>query len=149
MYWLLTLMTMSILGVIALGLYLEFVPAQARRFSPPRLKWGVGTQIALFAAAELALIVLGTQEALAAAEAAAGAAREISTGYGLALIGVGLPTALAAIGAGIAVGPVGAAALAVVAEKPEAFGRSLVFLGLAEGIAIYGIVVSIIMLERI
>jgi V/A-type H+-transporting ATPase subunit K len=149
MYWLLTLMTMAILSVIALGLYLELAPNRAPRPSPTRLRWGLGTQIALFVVAEIALIALGTQEAMAAAEAAAGAAREISIGYGLALIGVGLPTAIAAIGAGIAVGPVGAAALAVVAEKPEAFGRSLVYLGLAEGIAIYGIVVSIIMLERI
>jgi len=38
-------------------------------------------------------------------------------GKGLALIGIGLPTALAAIGAGIALGPVGSASLAVIAEK--------------------------------
>ena len=74
------------------------------------------------------------------------AAGEISIGMGLGLIGAALPTALAAIGAGMAVGPVGAAALAVIADKPEAFGRSLVYLGLAEGIAIYGLVVSILIL---
>ena len=85
---------------------------------------------------------------MAAPEAAA-AAPEVSVGLGLALIGIGIPTALATIGAGIAVGPVGAAALAVIAEKPEAFGRSLIYLGLAEGIAIYGLVVTILMLGRI
>ena len=53
---------------------------------------------------------------------------------------VGLPTALATIGAGIAVSSVGAASLAVIAEKPEVFGRTLIYLGLAEGIAIYGLV---------
>jgi V/A-type H+-transporting ATPase subunit K len=47
------------------------------------------------------------------------------------------------------VGPVGAASLAVIAEKPEMFGRTLIYLGLAEGIAIYGLVVTILLLGRI
>lgn len=57
-----------------------------------------------------------------------------------------LSTGLAAIGAGIAVGLVGAAAAGAVAEKPEIFGRVLIFVGLAEGIAIYGLIVSFIVL---
>jgi V/A-type H+-transporting ATPase subunit K len=68
---------------------------------------------------------------------------------GLALIGAGIPTALSTVGAGIAVGPIGAASLAAVAEKPEIFGRTLIYLGLAEGIAIYGLVVSILLLGKI
>ena len=56
---------------------------------------------------------------------------------------------LAAIGAGIALGPVGSAALAVIAEKPEMFGRTLIYMGLAEGIAIYGLVMSILLLGKI
>jgi V/A-type H+-transporting ATPase subunit K len=84
-----------------------------------------------------------------AVEPAAAAAREISVGMGLALIGVGIPTAVATIGAGIAVSTVGAASLAVIAERPEVFGRTLVYLGLAEGIAIYGLVVTILMLGKI
>jgi len=68
---------------------------------------------------------------------------------GLAIIGIGLPTGLAAIGAGIALGPVGAAALAVIAEKPEMFGRTLIYMGLAEGIAIYGLVMSILLLGKL
>jgi V/A-type H+-transporting ATPase subunit K len=37
----------------------------------------------------------------------------------------------------------------VLAEKPEIFGRTLIYLGLAEGIAIYGLVMSILLLDRI
>ena len=66
-----------------------------------------------------------------------------------AVIGVGLPTGLATIGAGIAVSSVGSASLAVITEKPELFGRTLIYLGLAEGIAIYGLVVSILLLGKI
>lgn len=60
-----------------------------------------------------------------------------------------LATGLSAIAAGIAVGSVGAAAVGAVAEKPELFGRTLVFVGLAEGIAIYGLIVSIMILNRL
>ena len=74
---------------------------------------------------------------------------EISVGMGLAIIGVGLPTAIAALAAALALGPVGSAALAVIAEKPELFGRTLIYLGLAEGIAIYGLVMSILLLGKI
>jgi len=47
------------------------------------------------------------------------------------------------------VGPIGSAALAAITEKPEMLGRSLIYIGLAEGIAIYGLVVSILLLNRI
>jgi V/A-type H+-transporting ATPase subunit K len=97
----------------------------------------------------IAMIMIGGIQDVMAQQETAGAVREISTGYGLALIGIGLPTGLATIGAGIAVSSVGAASLAVITEKPEIFGRTLVYLGLAEGIAIYGLVVTILMLGKI
>ena len=60
-----------------------------------------------------------------------------------------ISTALAALGAGFAVAKVGAAAIGALAEKPELFGRLLIFVGLAEGIAIYGLIVSILILNRL
>jgi V/A-type H+-transporting ATPase subunit K len=59
-----------------------------------------------------------------------------------------LSIGLAAIGAGIAVKSTGAAAVGTIAEKPETFGRALIFVGLAEGIAIYGLIVSFMLLNR-
>ena len=53
-----------------------------------------------------------------------------------------------AIGAAIAVAYTGAAALAAISEKPEIFGRAMVIVGLAEGIAIYGLVIAIILIGR-
>ena len=60
-----------------------------------------------------------------------------------------LATGLSAFAAGIAVAGVGAAAIGAIAEKPELFGRTLVFVGLAEGIAIYGLIISIMILNRL
>lgn len=65
------------------------------------------------------------------------------------LVGAALATGLSSLGAGIAVGKVGAAAIGALAEKPELFGRLLIFVGLAEGIAIYGLIVSILVLNRL
>ena len=60
-----------------------------------------------------------------------------------------LAAGLAAIGAAYAVAVVGAAAMGAVAEKPETAGRALIFVGLAEGIAIYGLIIAIMILGRL
>jgi V/A-type H+-transporting ATPase subunit K len=59
-----------------------------------------------------------------------------------------ISTGLACIGAGIAVSGTGAAAIGAIAEKPEAFGRSLIFVGLGEGVAIYGLIIAFLVLNR-
>lgn len=58
-------------------------------------------------------------------------------------------TGLSSIGAGIAVSQVGSAAMAAISEKPELFGRVIVILGLAEGIAIYGLIISIMIIAAL
>ncbi len=148
MSWLIGLMGFCVAALIATGIYLEMKPRHLPRGLPRWLKGGVLANVLVYALAMGGFLLLSVDQALAQ-EAAVGGAREISLGLGLAIIGVGLPTALAAIGAGIALGPVGSAALAVIAEKPEMFGRTLIYLGLAEGIAIYGLVMSILLLGKI
>ena len=86
--------------------------------------------------------------ALAAGPAHAGAAVG-SEAWSFGLIAAAVSTALAALGAGFAVARVGTAAIGALAEKPELFGRLLIFVGLAEGIAIYGLIVSILILNRL
>jgi V/A-type H+-transporting ATPase subunit K len=56
---------------------------------------------------------------------------------------------LSALAAGYAVAHVGSAAVGALAEKPELMGRVLVMVGLAEGIAIYGLIISILILNRL
>ena len=147
MYGLVGLMSLAIFGLIASGILLELRPGFALRLRP-WFKPALGTQLLVFVGAQVALLVLGIQDVLAAAPVVEGV-KEISVGMGLAILGVGVPTGLSTIGAGIAVGPIGAASLAAITEKPEALGRTLIYLGLAEGIAIYGLVVSILLLNRL
>ena len=93
----------------------------------------------------LAAATAGTASAAATAAAAGAAGTGGSTG---ALIGAGIAVAGSSIGAGIAVAYTGAAALAIMSERPELFGRAMVIVGLAEGIAIYGLVVGIILIGK-
>lgn len=68
---------------------------------------------------------------------------------GLGFIAAALSTGLATIGAGYAVGVVGSSALGAVSEDSSILGKTLIFVGLAEGIAIYGLIVSILILGRL
>lgn len=97
-----------------------------------------------FMAAGLALVWLASPSTVLAS----GAAQEGGLVDQYASLAAALSTGLACIGAGIAVGGSGAAAVGATAEKPESFGRSLIFVGLSEGIAIYGLIISFLVLPR-
>lgn len=71
-----------------------------------------------------------------------------AAGNWAALLGAAIAVAGSSIGAAIAVAYTGAAALAAVSERPELFGRAMVIVGLAEGIAVYGLIVSIILIGK-
>jgi V/A-type H+-transporting ATPase subunit K len=149
MYWLVALMSLAILGLIISGLWLELRPRLAMR-ARPWYRPAILTQILTFVGAQLGLLIIGINEVMATEAVTASTGGEgLSIGMGLAIIGAGIPTGLSTIGAGIAVGPIGAASLAAITEKPENLGRTLIYLGLAEGIAIYGLVISILLLNRI
>ena len=66
---------------------------------------------------------------------------------GTGLLAAAICTGVGSLGAGIAVAYVGAAALGAISEKPELAGRALIFVGLAEGIAIYGLIIAIMILR--
>lgn len=106
---------------------------------------------ALTAAMVFAFLTLGFSVSVAFAADAPEAAASAASGsaVGLGLIGAALSTGLACIGAGIGVAFVGAAALGVVGEKPTLFGTTLIYMGLAEGIAIYGLVISLFILGKV
>jgi V/A-type H+-transporting ATPase subunit K len=116
------------------------------------MKKPLGAAIALFALTlvlGLAATALGAGDARAAAEAATAVARGAGIDSSWVFIGAALATGASSLGAGFAVAKVGVAAVGALAEKPELFGRLLIFIGLAEGIAIYGLIVSILMLNRL
>ncbi len=96
-----------------------------------------------------ALLLAGMPAQAADAATAAAGSGVGSEVWRWGLAAAAASTALSALGAGFAVAKVGTAAIGALAEKPELFGRLLIFVGLAEGIAIYGLIVSILILNRL
>jgi len=82
-------------------------------------------------------------------EPATGGTASQSSVTGWGFLAAALATGFGCLGAGIAVAYVGSAALGVIGEKPELTGRALIYVGLAEGIAIYGLIIAIMILTRI
>lgn len=75
-------------------------------------------------------------------------AQEVNGAGGQQMLAAGLAFGLAALGAGLGLGYVGAAGLAAIADNPKMMSRVFVFLGLIESIAIYGIVMMFIILGQ-
>ena len=86
--------------------------------------------------------------ALAAATEAPRAGLPDSSVTQWAVIAAAIAAGLSTLAAGYAVAMVGSAAVGAVAEKPELLGRVLLLVGLAEGIAIYGLIVAVLILNR-
>lgn len=68
---------------------------------------------------------------------------------GLGLVAAGIAVGVGCIGGGIAVGMSAAAAIGAISENPKMFGNAIVFVGLAEGVAIYGVVIAIMILNKL
>ena len=83
-----------------------------------------------------------------AAATAAATASATASASSAALLGAAIAVAGSTIGAGIAVAYAGAAALAAMSERPEVFGLAMVIVGLAEGIAIYGLIIGVILIGK-
>lgn len=77
---------------------------------------------------------------------AAGETAGLTVGEGLKFIGAALSTGLSGIGGGIAVASAASAAIGAMSENEKIMGKTLIFVALAEGIALYGLVISILIL---
>ena len=86
---------------------------------------------------------------VAQAADASTAAAAASSANGMGLIAAALSTDIAGIGGGIAVAAAAPAAIGATSEDPKAFGKALIFVALGEGIALYGLLVSILILAKI
>ena len=69
--------------------------------------------------------------------------------HDIGLLAAALATGLACIGAGIAVAMVASSAIGAISENPSLLGKTIIFAGLAEGIAIYGLIISIMILNKV
>lgn len=93
------------------------------------------------------------QEATPATTAAAAEATTASGDNnfqnGMGLLAAGMVTAISGIGGGIAVAAAAPAAIGATSEDPKVFGKALIFVALGEGIALYGLLISILILNKV
>lgn len=144
-----------ILAPMAL-LFTAFMALKKRNEGKP-MKKALRTNLATFAVLTVLLCVFCFEAFAAEAEPAAEAAQteqaaEAETkdsSKGMGLLAAGLVTGLAGIGGGIAVAAGAPAAIAATAENPKSFGKSIIFVALGESIALYGVVISILILNKV
>ena len=137
----------AVLGTIGIGISMR---RAAFRGSKRMLAGIIALScLMLVAGAIMNLTALPAKAAESAGVGTESASAEQSASNGMGFIGMALATGFACIGAGIAVGSVGSAAIGLIGEQPGAIGTTLIYVGLAEGVAIYGIVISMLIFSKL
>lgn len=133
-----------LIAVPVFALVSVFTTAALRRHPQRSLRWLRWANTGFLAAAGALLVVALTAGASGAATSTASSSGASSA----ALFGAAIAVAGSSLGAAIAVAYTGSAALAAISERPDLFGRAMVIVGLAEGIAIYGLIVAVILIGK-
>lgn len=133
-------------AVIAVGTVLYGVKA-VKNGKVGNIKVHMITSLGIFSAVVICFIIVGSNNILLAAESVnTGVQAGLTLGDGFKYLAAALSTGLATIGTGVAVGSTGSSAIGAVSEDPTILGKTLIFVGMAEGIAIYGMIISILIL---
>ena len=136
------LMIVPVVFIIG-SVYYAYKTVALKKYSRKR---AVTRQIAAFVLVGI-MCVLGSL-AVSAADGDAEAAKA-GGDMGLSMIAAALATGLSGIGGGIAVGNAAPAAIGATSEDPKAFGKALIFVALGEGVALYGLLVSILIINKV
>jgi V/A-type H+-transporting ATPase subunit K len=118
-----------------------------RKYTSRRARRALTANLVSFAGCMVLATVFGFfGSAQAAAVSGTAAAASGGIADGLKYIGAALAVGLSGIGGGIAVASSASAALGAISENEKTFGKALIFVGLAEGVALYGLIVALLLL---
>lgn len=136
-----------VLFVATLAVFSPLFLIGIRKYRGQKAKRALGANIASFFACMVLASVLGMGGAASAVGEAETAVAAVSgLADGMRFIGAALAVGLSGIGGGIAVSAAASAALGAISENDKAFGKSLIFVGMAEGVALYGLIVALLLL---
>lgn len=145
-----TVLMFLIPAVIVLMLAMPLVPVYRGLKTGKKARHAIIFNLcAFFGVAALAVFMPVGGLIAFAAETGATVAAGISTGAGLGYLGAALVTGMSALGAGIAVASAAPAAIGATSEDPKAFGKALIFVALGEGVALYGLLISILIINKL
>lgn len=134
------LAVLAVLATITSGIYLMQRDTYPKAWMKHALRINIALGVVLLIAFSLHMV-----SSVSFAQGETGAASV----NGLGLIAAALSTGMGTIGAGLAVSAVGSSAIGAISEDPKNLGRTLIFVGLAEGISIFGLIISILILGKI
>ena len=136
-----------VIGLISLPI----IPILKGKVNAQNAKFRVLTQISLFAATFILVMVFQINGLVAQAAEATAATNGMagSLAQGLGFIAAAVVTSASAIGAGFAVAAAAPAAIGAISENSDNFGKAMIFVALAEGVAIYGLLISILIINKV
>ncbi|WP_264175669.1 ATP synthase subunit C [Ructibacterium gallinarum] len=138
------LKSIALFVMITLAISIPLVAHFGLKLQGGKMKTAIGVNLLSFFGLMLTFgicMIAGATDAFAAGTDAAA-----SSASSMKYLGAALSTGLACIGSGIAVASSASAALGAISEDPKIMGKSLIFVALAEGIALYGLLISFLIL---
>ena len=140
------LVKITLAAALILSIGVPFGAFAAGEKTKGRYKTALGVNLFLFFGTMiLAAVLMFSGSAMAAEETAAAGVSAAGLGY----ISAALSTGLSCLGGGIAVSAAASAALGAISEDSSILGKSLIFVGLAEGVCLYGLIISFIILGQL
>lgn len=124
------------------------IPVFQKKVSKHSAKRRVYTQIAMFGAVFLGAVLFSFTVS-AAPEEAVNNPFIGSNAQGMAYLSAAIAVSCSALGAGYAVAQAAPAAIGAISEKEENFGKAMIFVALAEGVAIYGLLIAILIINKL
>ncbi len=137
---------LAIIAAFILSVLLPFGYFLRGERNKKRYKRSIAANIVMFfGVIVIAGVMLFVSDPVQAAQAAGDAGMSTGLGY----LAAALATGLSCVGGGIAVASAASAALGAISEDPSALGKSLIFVGLAEGVCLYGLIISFMIIGRL
>lgn len=138
--------------LVVIGLIsLPIIPIMSGKVTAKNAKYRVLTQVSLFAATFILVLVFQINGVMAQAVEATATTTGFtgSIAQGLGFIAAAIATSASALGAGFAVAAAAPAAIGAISENTDNFGKAMIFVALAEGVAIYGLLISILIINKL
>ena len=138
--------------LVVIGLIsLPIIPIMSGKVTAKNAKYRVLTQVSLFAATFILVLVFQINGVMAQASEAVAETTGFngSIAQGLGFIAAAIATSASALGAGFAVAAAAPAAIGAISENTDNFGKAMIFVALAEGVAIYGLLISILIINKL
>jgi len=121
-----------------------------KKSSVKKLKRNITTNLIMFGILCVLAVALPLSASAEAAPAAEDVAEAAVNGVnGLGLLAAALATGMSSLGAGIAVGPAAVSAIGAISESPQILSKAIIFVALGEGVAIYGMLISILIINKL